>query len=98
MCAAVGSAPEWHETIHRYRRRAANGSLPVADGPGGQMVSRGSGFQRHAPGAVSFKINSMKKGIIALLLLFSLPVFAQRKHSKQTSYPTYNGLIMAGYQ
>ncbi|MBO9154526.1 glycoside hydrolase family 71/99-like protein [Chitinophaga sp. GCM10012297] len=40
----------------------------------------------------------MKKGIIALLLLISVQVSGQRKHSKQTSYPAYNGLIMAGYQ
>src|SRR5690349_18798122 len=26
------------------------------------------------------------------------PVTAQSKHSKQTNYPTYNGLVMAGYQ
>jgi hypothetical protein len=40
----------------------------------------------------------MKKGIIALLLLISVQVFAQRKHNKQTSYPSYKGLVMAGYQ
>ena len=40
----------------------------------------------------------MKKGIIALLLLISVQVLAQRKHNKQTSYPSYKGLVMAGYQ
>lgn len=40
----------------------------------------------------------MKKGIIAVLLLISVQVSAQRKHNKQTNYPAYNGLVMAGYQ
>ena len=40
----------------------------------------------------------MKKGLIVLILFISVQAAAQRKHSKQTSYPAYSGLIMAGYQ
>lgn len=33
-----------------------------------------------------------------LLILANTLLFSQLKHSKQTSYPTYKGLVMAGYQ
>jgi len=33
-----------------------------------------------------------------ILLLLSAIVFGQNKHSSETLYPTYKGLIMAGYQ
>ncbi|RVU00138.1 xylosidase [Mucilaginibacter limnophilus] len=41
------------------------------------------------------------RSIIALLILFtvcSAVAYAQSRHSQQTQYPTYKGLIMAGYQ
>jgi hypothetical protein len=40
----------------------------------------------------------MRLTFTALLLFASTILFAQLKHSKQTSYPTYKGLVMAGYQ
>jgi len=42
----------------------------------------------------------MKQGsiIVVLLLLCSTAICAQNKHSKETKYPSYKGLIMAGYQ
>jgi hypothetical protein len=43
----------------------------------------------------------MKKQItllIALFLISSTVADAQRKHSKTTNYPSYKGLVMAGYQ
>ncbi|MFZ1082337.1 MAG: xylosidase, partial [Candidatus Kryptoniota bacterium] len=36
--------------------------------------------------------------LVMCLFFFSLGVSAQNKHSKITDYPTYNGLVMAGYQ
>ena len=36
--------------------------------------------------------------MVACLFFFSLVVSAQNKHSEATDYPTYNGLVMAGYQ
>jgi hypothetical protein len=35
---------------------------------------------------------------IAVLLAFSIFSVNANKHAKQTKYPTYKGLIMAGYQ
>jgi hypothetical protein len=43
----------------------------------------------------------MKKQItilIAFFLAFSIGASAQNKHSRTTKYPTYKGLVMAGYQ
>ena len=43
----------------------------------------------------------LKKIVLAQLvfgLTLSSTLFAQNKHSKETLYPTYKGLIMAGYQ
>jgi hypothetical protein len=40
----------------------------------------------------------MAKFYIFVLLVLSFPVFAQRKHSKTSMFPSYNGLVMAGYQ
>lgn len=43
----------------------------------------------------------MKKQItilIAFFLAFSMGAYAQNKHSVTTKYPTYKGLVMAGYQ
>lgn len=40
----------------------------------------------------------MKKIFFLWLLLFSATLVAQTKHSQSTQYPTYKGLIMAGYQ
>lgn len=40
----------------------------------------------------------MKLIFTTLLLLANTLLFSQLKHSKQTSYPTYKGLVMAGYQ
>ena len=36
--------------------------------------------------------------LIALLIFSSHAVNAQTKHGKTTKYPTYKGLVMAGYQ
>lgn len=35
---------------------------------------------------------------VSFLLLFATEIFAQIKHSKTSSYPSYKGLVMAGYQ
>lgn len=43
----------------------------------------------------------MKKTLlifITSITIFSTPVLSQNKHSQTTMYPTYKGLIMAGYQ
>lgn len=43
----------------------------------------------------------MKKltfALIAMMMASAVTVSAQLRHSKQTNYPTYNSLIMAGYQ
>ena len=43
----------------------------------------------------------MKKSLFSVLviLLFSFQnVFSQTKHAKTTKYPSYKGLVMAGYQ
>lgn len=40
----------------------------------------------------------MKRILTALLLLLAMPSLAQLKHSRESQYPTYHGLIMAGYQ
>lgn len=43
----------------------------------------------------------MKKNIISIIvcfLLLSTTLFAKSKHSQQTKYPSYKGLVMAGYQ
>jgi hypothetical protein len=36
--------------------------------------------------------------IAAIFLIFSVGAFAQSKHSKKSGFPTYKGLVMAGYQ
>jgi len=33
-----------------------------------------------------------------IIHMFAIAVSAQNHHSNQTLYPTYNGLVMAGYQ
>jgi hypothetical protein len=40
----------------------------------------------------------MKRTLTAFLLLLSVSALGQLKHSKETQYPTYHGLVMAGYQ
>ena len=42
----------------------------------------------------------MKKNLLTLLLFLSCTVslLAQNRHSTETLYPSYNGLVMAGYQ
>ena len=40
----------------------------------------------------------MKRILTAFLLLLTVSALGQLKHSKETQYPTYHGLIMAGYQ
>ena len=44
------------------------------------------------------KIQRHLTPLVMCLFFFSLGVSAQYKHSKITDYPTYNGLVMAGYQ
>jgi hypothetical protein len=36
--------------------------------------------------------------LVGCILSVTLAVSAQNKHSKNTTYPTYKGLVMAGYQ
>ncbi|MDB5151777.1 MAG: xylosidase [Mucilaginibacter sp.] len=40
----------------------------------------------------------MAKFSLFVLFILSVPAFAQRKHSKTSIFPNYNGLVMAGYQ
>lgn len=43
----------------------------------------------------------MKKFLIVLstgIFIFNIVVSAQNKHSQITKYPSYSGLVMAGYQ
>jgi hypothetical protein len=50
--------------------------------------------------SIVFKIMT-KRHLILLIIsffLFSIGIYAQNKHSKITDYPTYDGLVMAGYQ
>ncbi len=39
-----------------------------------------------------------KLSVLILIVVFTINVSAQTKHSDQTLYPSYKGLIMAGYQ
>lgn len=45
-----------------------------------------------------FLLNFKRCFFIGLLCVNSLPAVTQTKHSNQTDYPTYQGLVMAGYQ
>ena len=36
--------------------------------------------------------------LLGFFLLFGISVSAQTKHGKATKYPSYKGLVMAGYQ
>ena len=43
----------------------------------------------------------MKKHLVILtvcLIILGIGLSCQNKHSKKTMYPTYKGLVMAGYQ
>ncbi len=40
----------------------------------------------------------MTRKIVLTMLVLSVPLWGQLKHSPTTKYPTYQGLVMAGYQ
>jgi len=40
----------------------------------------------------------IQKQLLLIISFFSITVHAQNKHSKQSAFPSYKGLVMAGYQ
>jgi hypothetical protein len=46
----------------------------------------------------SWRLKMLKRILLFMMLMMTTQIVAQHKHSAQTRYPSYKGLVMAGYQ